>query len=58
MVQTLPGGFIDVQGDKNKSAGKKKSRTNLCLGLTWAKDDPKKGHRWSLQLHDPTISKQ
>ena len=45
MVQTLPGDFIDVQGDKNKSAGKKKSRTNLCLGLTWAKNDPKKGHR-------------
>ena len=58
MVQTLPGDFIGIQGDKNKSAGKKKYRASLCLGLAWAKDDPKKGHRLSLQLHDRTIFKQ
>ena len=32
-----------------------KSGTNLWSDLSWAKDDPEKGHRLSLQVHDPTL---
>ena len=36
----------------------KESGTSLWSALSWAKDDPKKGHRLSLQVHGPTIAKQ
>ena len=48
MVQTLPGDFIDIQGDKKASADKKNPR--LTFGQLF--------HRLSLQVHDPTIGKQ
>ena len=57
MIQTLPGDFIDVQGDKNTSADKK-IRTSLWSALSWAKDDPKKVYVLSLQAYHPTIAKQ
>ena len=57
MIQTLAAYFIDAQSDKNKSAHKN-SRANLWSTLSWAKDDPKKGHRLSLQVHGTTITKQ
>ena len=36
----------------------KESGTDLWSALSWAKDDPKKGHRLSLQVYGPTIPKQ
>ena len=35
----------------------KKSGTNFFLALSWAKDDPKKSHMLSLQVHYPIIAK-
>ena len=57
MIQTLTAYFIDAQSGKNKSAHKN-SRANLWSTLSWAKDDPKTGHRLSLQVHGTTITKQ
>ena len=57
MVQTLPGDFIDVGGDRNTSADKK-SRTNLWSTLSWAKVDPKRGYKLFLYVHDLNNTKQ
>ena len=57
MVQTLPGDLIDVQGDKVHQLTKKFG-TDLWLALSSAKNDPKKSHILSLQVHGPTIAKQ
>ena len=57
LVETFLGDFIGFQNYKNTLTDKK-SGTNFWSTLSWTNNYPKKGHKLSLQVHDPPIPKQ